>query len=118
MPKVLFIGYPKCSTCKKAYQALQDLGVDCTYRDITKENPTEEEITSWVNRGVPLAKLFNSSGQLYRQMNGKERRKTDSQEQLIAWLASDGMLVKRPIVISDDQIIVGNKLSEYKSLLK
>ena len=97
---------------------MQDLGVDCTYRDITKENPTEEEITSWVNRGVPLAKLFNSSGQLYRQMNGKERRKTDSQEQLIAWLASDGMLVKRPIVISDDQIIVGNKLSEYKSLLK
>lgn len=71
-----------------------------------------------MNRGVPLAKLFNSSGQLYRQMNGKERRKTDSQEQLIAWLASDGMLVKRPIVISDDQIIVGNKLSEYKSLLK
>lgn len=118
MTKITFIGYPKCSTCKKAYNALKELGVEAEYRDITKENPTKEEILSWVNRGVDLAKLFNTSGQLYRQLNVKEKRQTYSQEQLIELLASDGMLIKRPVVVSEDYIIIGNKPKEYELLRK
>lgn len=118
MTKVLFIGYPKCSTCKKAYQALKDLGIDAQYRDITKENPSKEEILAWMDRGIELSKLFNTSGQLYRQWNVKEKRQTYTQEQLVELLAQDGMLVKRPIVVSDDQIIIGNKPKEYESLIK
>ena len=118
MTKITFIGYLKCSTCKKAYNALKGLGVEAQYRDITKENPTKEEILSWVNRGVDLAKLFNTSGQLYRQLNVKEKRQTYSQEQLIELLASDGMLIKRPVVVSEDHIIIGNKPKEYELLCK
>ncbi len=118
MTKLVFIGYPKCSTCKKAYQALCDLGLDATYRDITKENPSKEEILTWLKRGVKLSSLFNTSGQLYRQWNVKEKRLSYSEEQLVELLAQDGMLVKRPIVVSENQIIIGNKPKEYETLLK
>ena len=103
--ETLFIGYPPCSTCKKAYKALQD-------------NPTKEEIQSWIDRGVELKKLFNTSGMLYRELNVKEKRETYTEEQLIELLASNGMLVKRPIVIQGDIIIIGNKVSEYENLHK
>lgn len=114
----LFIGYPPCSTCKKAYKALLDLGIEATYRNIKEENPTKEEIQSWIDRGVELKKLFNTSGMLYRELNIKEKRETYTQEQLIELLASNGMLVKRPIVIQGDMIIIGNKVSEYEKLQK
>lgn len=116
--ETLFIGYPPCSTCKKAYKALLDLGIEATYRNIKEENPTKEEIQSWIDRGVELKKLFNTSGMLYRELNIKEKRETYTQEQLIELLASNGMLVKRPIVIQDDMIIIGNKVSEYEKLQK
>ena len=112
--ETLFIGYPPCSTCKKAYKALLDLGIEATYRNIKEENPTKEEIQSWIDRGVELKKLFNTSGMLYRELNIKEKRETYTQEQLIELLASNGMLVKRPIVIQGDMIIIGNKVSEYE----
>lgn len=114
--KTLFIGYPKCTTCKKAYQALCDLGIEAEYRHIKEENPTKEEILSWIEKGVSIDKLFNTSGMLYRELNVKEKRKTYTQDQLVDLLASDGMLVKRPIVIQGDTIIVGNKVNEYSSL--
>lgn len=116
--ETLFIGYPPCSTCKKAYKALLDLGIESTYRNIKEENPTKEEIQSWIDRGVELKKLFNTSGMLYRELNIKEKRETYTQEQLIDLLASNGMLVKRPIVIQGDMIIIGNKVSEYEKLQK
>lgn len=116
--ETLFIGYPPCSTCKKAYKALLDLGIEATYRNIKEENPTKEEIQSWIDRGVELKKLFNTSGMLYRELNMKEKRETYTQEQLIDLLASNGMLVKRPIVIQGDMIIIGNKVSEYEKLQK
>ena len=116
--ETLFIGYPPCSTCKKAYKALLDLGIEATYRNIKEENPTKEEIQSWIDRGVELKKLFNTSGMLYRELNIKEKRETYTQEQLIELLASNGMLVKRPIVIQGDMIIIGNKGSEYEKLQK
>ena len=110
--ETLFIGYPPCSTCKKAYKVLQDLGIEATYRNI------KEEIQSWIDRGVELKKLFNTSGMLYRELNVKEKRETYTEEQLIELLASNGMLVKRPIVIQGDNIIIGNKVSEYENLQK
>lgn len=116
--ETLFIGYPPCSTCKKAYKALLDLGIEATYRNIKEENPTKEEIQSWIDRGVELKKLFNTSGMLYRELNIKEKRETYTQEQLIELLASNGMSVKRPIVIQGDMIIIGNKVSEYEKLQK
>lgn len=116
--ETLFIGYPPCSTCKKAYKALLDLGIEATYRNIKEENPTKEEIQSWIDRGVELKKLFNTSGMLYRELNIKEKRETYTQEQLIELLASNGMLVKRPVVIQGDMIIIGNKVSEYEKLQK
>lgn len=116
--ETLFIGYPPCSTCKKAYKALLDLGIEATYRNIKEKNPTKEEIQSWIDRGVELKKLFNTSGMLYRELNIKEKRETYTQEQLIELLASNGMLVKRPIVIQGDMIIIGNKVSEYEKLQK
>ena len=75
--ETLFIGYPPCSTCKKAYKALLDLGIEATYRNIKEENPTKEEIQSWIDRDVELKKLFNTSGMLYRELNIKEKRETD-----------------------------------------
>lgn len=116
--ETLCIGYPPCSTCKKAYKVLQDLGIEATYRNIKEDNPTKEEIQSWIHRGVELKKLFNTSGMLYRELNVKEKRETYTEEQLIGLLASNGMLVKRPIVIQGDNIIIGNKVSEYENLQK
>ena len=116
--ETLFIGYPPCSTCKKAYKALLDLGIEATYRNIKEEKQTKEEIQSWMDREKKKKKLFNTSGMLYRELNIKEKRETYTQEQLIDLLASNGMLVKRPIVIQGDMIIIGNKVSEYEKLQK
>lgn len=114
----VFIGYPNCTTCKKAYKALCDLGIDATYRNIKEENPTKAEIKDWLSKGVALSSLFNTSGELYRKLNMKEVRKVETDDQLIDRLASNGMLVKRPIVIQGDTIIVGNKVQEYENLAK
>ena len=114
--ETLFIGYPPCSTCKKAYKALQDLGIEATYRNIKEDNPTKDEIQSWIHHGVELKKLFNTSGMLYRELNVKEKRETYTEEQLIELLASNGMLVKRPLLIMPDKMIIGYDRKEYEAL--
>ncbi len=114
--ETVFIGYPKCSTCQKAWKALQAQGIQGVYRDIKKDNPTKEEISSWIAKGVSLDALFNTSGKLYKELNVKEKRKNSTKEELIELLASDGMLLKRPIVIQQDTILVGNKIELYSTL--
>ena len=116
---MLFLEYPPCSTCKKAKKWLDDHGIAYTSRHIKEENPSYEELKDWHSfSGLPVKKMFNTSGMLYRELNVKEKRKTYTQEQLIDLLASDGMLVKRPIVIQEDKIIIGNKPNDYVSLNK
>lgn len=95
---------------------MDDLGISYTVRDIKEDNPTKEELQSWLDKGVELKQLFNTSGMLYRELNVKEKRKTQSEDELLDLLASNGMLVKRPIVIQGDTILVGNKAKEYECL--
>ncbi|MGN1277664.1 MAG: ArsC/Spx/MgsR family protein [Floccifex sp.] len=114
MNKILFIGYPRCSTCIKAYKALCEK-YEVSYRDISKDNPSKEEIMDWINKGISLNQLWNTSGKLYREFNIKEKKLTHTQEELVSLLAQHGMLVKRPVVIYNEQIYIGN---QYQELLK
>lgn len=114
--ETVFIGYPKCSTCRKAYKALEELGIEAKYRNIQTEPPTKEELQSWIERGISPDSLFNTNGKLYREMNLKEKRLTMSSDQIVALLSTDGMLVKRPIVLQGDMVLVGNQIDAYPSL--
>ncbi len=115
---MLFVCYPKCSTCKKAQKWLDDRGVSYEIRDIKTQNPTAEELQAWQQTsGLPLKKFFNTSGQLYRAMGLKERLKDMSDEEMLALLATDGMLVKRPILVGDGKVVVGFREAEYESVL-
>lgn len=117
--KPLFLCYQKCSTCKKAEQWLADNGIEVTWRSITDENPTEAELKEWIKRsGLPIRRFFNTSGIKYREMGLKDRVATDSVESLIALLATDGMLVKRPLLIMDDTVLTGFRETEYQKVLK
>lgn len=112
------ICYPKCSTCKKAENWLKEHDIPYTYRDISKENPSFDELREWYERsGLPLKKLFNTSGRLYKEMNLKDRVSSMSEEEILKLLATDGMLVKRPVAVSEDHIFFGFK-EEYSELLK
>ena len=104
-----FICYPKCSTCKKVRESLLAQGVEFTERDIKLDNPTEAELREWhAKSGLPLRRFFNTSGQLYKSLNLKERLDDMSEDEQYALLASDGMLVKRPILLTDDgRVLVG-----------
>ena len=106
---MVFICYPKCSTCKKAQAWLKAQGLDCEVRDIQKDNPTLEELRQWHREsGLPLKKFFNTSGQLYRSLGLSRKLPEMSQAEQYALLASDGLLVKRPILVLDDgQVLVG-----------
>lgn len=111
---MLFIEYPKCSTCRKAKKHLEDLGVEFEDRHIVEENPTTDELRDWIARsGYPVKKFFNTSGMKYRALNLKDRLPEMTDEEKIELLASDGMLVKRPILIDGDRILVGFKESEW-----
>lgn len=113
--KMLFIEYPKCSTCKKAKKWLDDNKLTYTDRHIKEENPTAEELKDWHKRSnLPLKKFFNTSGLLYKEMNLKEKLKTMTEEEQYELLASDGMLVKRPLVVNGDVILLGFKEAEWK----
>lgn len=115
---MLFIQYPKCSTCKKAKKWLDEHNVEYTDRHIVEENPTYDEIKKWYEKsGLPLKKFFNTSGMLYKEMHLKDKLPTMSQEDQIKLLSTNGMLVKRPLVISEDKILVGFKEAEWKGLL-
>ena len=111
---VTFLCYPKCSTCQKAQKWLDDRGIAYLFRDIKTENPTTEELTRWhAQSGLPLRKFFNTSGLLYKSLALKDKLPTMTEEEMIALLASDGMLVKRPLVIGEDFILIGFKEAEW-----
>lgn len=115
---MLFICYPKCSTCKKAEQYLQAKGLSFTVRDIKTDNPTADELRTWyAASGLPLKRFFNTSGNLYKQLGLKDKLPTMSEDEQLELLASDGMLVKRPLVIYDGGVLVGFKQDEYDERL-
>ncbi|MDE6107619.1 MAG: arsenate reductase family protein [Oscillospiraceae bacterium] len=115
---MLFVCYPKCSTCKKAQTWLDAQGVQYELRDIKLRNPTEDELRQWHQQsGLPLRRFFNTSGLQYKALNLKEKLPTMSEEEQFSLLATDGMLVKRPILIGKDFVSVGFKESEWKELI-
>lgn len=116
---MVFVCYPRCSTCKKAQKWLEENQVDYTFRDIKEENPTLEELKTWHEKsGLPLKKFFNTSGQLYRSMELSKKLPTMPEEEQFALLASDGLLVKRPLVVTDDRVLVGFKEADWADALK
>lgn len=115
---MLFICYPKCTTCRKAQKWLDDHGVQYELRNIKEDNPTEDELQQWHARsGLPLKRFFNTSGLQYKALNLKDRLPSMSEDEQFSLLASDGMIVKRPILITDDKVLVGFKESEYADLI-
>ena len=114
---MLFIEYPKCSTCKKVKKFLEDNNISFTDRDIVLDNPSYEELSSWVNTyNIEIKKLFNTSGMKYRELGLKDKLIGMSDIDKLKLLASDGMLVKRPILISDKKILIGFKEKEWSCL--
>ncbi len=113
-----FINYAKCSTCRKARQWLDEHGISYIDRPIKEQNPTYEELSAWISRsGLPIKKFFNTSGQIYRSMQLKDKLPEMMEEQQIQLLASEGMLVKRPLLVSDSVILVGFREAEWQALL-
>lgn len=114
---MLFICYPKCSTCRKAKTWLEDHNISYELRDIKEENPTAQELSDWQKRsGLPMKKFFNTSGMLYREMGLKDKLKAMTDQEMLDLLATDGMLVKRPILVTDDAVLVGFKEAEYQTV--
>ena len=115
---MLFIQYPPCTTCQKAKKWLDDHGLSYTDRHIKNEKPSYEELKAWYTAsGLPLKRFFNTSGLLYKSLNLKEKLPTMTEEEQLQLLATDGMLVKRPIVVSGSSVLVGFKESQWESLL-
>lgn len=116
--KPLFLQYPKCGTCVKAAKFLKENNMEVESRDITIDNPTEEELKMWIEKsGLPIQKFFNTSGVRYKELGLKDIVKTAPSEELIRLLASDGKLVKRPVFVKGDIVLVGFKPEEWQSLL-
>ena len=114
---MLFVCYPKCTTCQKAKKWLTEKGISFEERDIKTENPTKEELEAWYKKsGLPLKRLFNTSGILYKEMKLKDRLPEMTEDEQLTFLSTDGMLVKRPILISDEQVLVGFKEKEWETL--
>lgn len=116
---MLFIEYPKCTTCKRAKKWLDDNGFSYTDRHIVEDNPKVEELKEWHQKsGLELRKFFNTSGMLYKSMKLKDKLPEMSEKEQLKLLASDGMLVKRPLIISDKAILTGFKETEWENRLK
>ncbi|MDO4495439.1 MAG: arsenate reductase family protein [Clostridiaceae bacterium] len=114
---VLFVEYPKCTTCQKAKKWLDENGVEYTDRHIKEENPTFEELKKWHEESrLPLRKFFNTSGLLYKSMELKDKLPNMNEEEQLKLLATDGMLVKRPIAVSGKTVLVGFKPAEWEKL--
>ena len=112
--KMLFIKYPKCSTCKKAKKWLEDNKIKYTDRNIAENNPTYDELKEWFKKsGLPLKKFFNTSGLKYKELNLKDKLPSMTEEEQLKLLASYGMLVKRPILIKDKVVLVGFKVEDW-----
>ena len=113
-----FVWYNKCGTCQKAHKRLEENKVEYTIRDMKTENPSLEELSAWYKlSGLPLRKLFNTSGQLYKSMELKNKLPAMSDEEMLELLSSDGMLVKRPLLVGDDFVLVGFKEADWVSML-
>ena len=115
---MLFVEYPKCTTCQRAKKFLDEHGAQYEDRHIKENNPTKEELlTWWKESGLPLKKFFNTSGLLYKSMNLKEKLPELTEEEQLELLAGDGMLVKRPILVGEDFVLVGFKEAEWEQHL-
>ena len=115
---VKFICYPKCTTCQKARKWLDDNQIEYEFRDIKLDNPKLDELTEWHKKsGLPLKKFFNTSGLLYKSLDLKNKLPTMSENEMLKLLASDGMLVKRPLLVGDDFVLVGFKDTEWSITL-
>lgn len=113
-----FIQYAKCGTCRKAAKWLAEHQIETANRDIITENPTAEELAQWIEAsGIPAAKFFNTCGVRYKELNLKDVVKTASQEELINLLASEGKLVKRPILVKENRVLVGFKEEQWNAAL-
>ena len=116
---MLFLEYPPCSTCKKAKNWLLEHGIEFSARHIKENNPTAEEIALWqAKSGLELKKFFNTSGMIYRELGLKDKLPGMSREEQLRLLASDGMLVKRPILVTGDTVLVGFKEKDWEKLLQ
>ena len=116
---MLFIEYPKCTTCQKAKRFLLDVGAAFTDRHIKEDPPTYDELKQWhAQSGLPLKRFFNTSGLLYKSLQLKEKLPAMSEEEQLRLLASDGMLVKRPLLIEGETVLVGFRPAEWEKLLK
>lgn len=116
--EVLFVEYPKCSTCQKARKWLQERQAPFTSRHIKEENPTKEELQEWHEKsGLDIKRFFNSSGMLYKEMKLKDKLKDMSLEEMYNLLSTDGMLVKRPILVTEQGVATGFKPEEWEKLL-
>ena len=114
---MLFVCYPKCTTCQKAKKWLTEKGISFEERDIKTENPTKEELEAWYKKsGLPLKRFFNTNGILYKEMKLKDRLPEMTEDEQLTLLSTDGMLVKRPNFISDEQVLVGFKEKEWETL--
>jgi arsenate reductase len=115
---MLFLEYPPCSTCKNARKWLEDHNIEFTARHIKNENPTFDELKLWYERsGLPLKKFFNTSGLVYKALGLKEKLPAMSEEEQLQMLATDGMLVKRPLIILDDAVLTGFRQAEWEKTL-
>ncbi len=115
---MLFLCYPKCSTCQKAKKWLNAHNIEYTERHIAEENPTYDELQAWYEKsGLSLEKFFNTSGLVYKEMQLKDKLSSMSEEEQLKFLATNGMLVKRPMVITDDKVLVGFKEAEWEGTL-
>ena len=116
---MLFLEYPPCSTCKKAKKWLDDQGIAYTARHIKEDNPSYEELKAWYEKsGLPLKKFFNTSGLIYKDLGLKDKLPTMTEEEQLRLLATDGMLVKRPLVVGENFVITGFKEAEWSEKLK
>lgn len=114
---MLFICYPKCSTCQKARKWLEEHGVEYTERHIVEENPSYDELKNWYEMsGLALKKFFNTSGMLYKEMQLKDKLPAMSEDEQLQLLATNGMLVKRPLLVTDDTALVGFKEAEWAKI--
>lgn len=115
---MLFVEYPKCSTCKKAKKWLTEQGVSFAERHIVEQTPTAEELKEWQGKsGLPLKRFFNTSGMKYRELNLKERLQTMSEEEQLTLLSSDGMLIKRPVLVTEKGAAAGFREAEWEKLI-
>ena len=116
---MIFICYPKCTTCQKARAWLDEHHITYNFRDIKLENPTYDELAAWhEHSGLPLKKFFNTSGLLYKSMGLKDKLPQMSEDEMLKLLAVDGMLVRRPLLVGNDFVLVGFKEAEWESCLK